>query len=86
MALFMFFYTGATAHSSAYFGDGRGLIHLIFVKCSGSEYNPTECETESVGTSSSHSLDVGVKCQPGMLAIIIFTLLTTAFVFFLYSG
>ena len=77
----MFSYTGATAHSRAYFGDGSGLIHLIFVKCSGSEYNLTECETGNAGTSSSHSLDVGVKCQPGMLAIIKFTSLTTAFVF-----
>ena len=58
-------YIGATAHSDAYFGEGSGLIHLTFVKCSGIEYNVTECETRSVGISSSHSLDVGVKCQPG---------------------
>ena len=45
------------------------MIHLTFVKCSGSEYNVTECETQTNGISSSHSLDVGVKCQPGMLII-----------------
>ena len=56
---------GATAHSDAYFGEGSGLIHLTFVKCFGSEYNVTECEMQN-SISSSHSLDVGVKCQPGM--------------------
>ena len=40
------------------------MIHLTFVKCSGSEYDVTECERRN---DSSHSLDVGVKCQPGML-------------------
>ena len=59
--------TGATAHRDAYFGEGSGLIHLTFVSCSGSEYDIAECETENVGNSSSHSLDVGVKCQPGIL-------------------
>ena len=61
------FYIGATAHSDAYFGEGNDLIHLTFVKCFGSEYHVTECETQNVGISSSHSLDAGVKCQPGML-------------------
>ena len=83
--MLMFFYTGATAQSRAYFGEGSGLIQLIFVKCSGSEYNVTECETENVEISSSHSLDVGVMCQPGIITTIIFTLLITAFVLFLYS-
>ena len=59
-------YAGATAHSGAYFGEGSGLIHLTYVKCSGLEYNVTECKTQNVGMSSSHSLDVGVKCQPGI--------------------
>ena len=60
-----YLHTGATAHSDAYFGEGSGWIHLEFVKCSGTEYHVTECETQDVGFSSSHSLDVGVKCQPG---------------------
>ena len=59
-------HTGATAHSGAYFGEGSGLIHFTFIRCSGLEYNVTECETQNVEISSSHSLDVGVKCQPGI--------------------
>ena len=59
-------HTGATAHSDSYFGEGSGWIHLSFVQCSGTEYHVTECETQNVEISSSHSLDVGVKCQPGM--------------------
>ena len=57
-------HAGVTAHSDAYFGEGSGLIHFTFVNCSGSEYDLTECETQN---SSSLSLDVGVKCQPGTL-------------------
>ena len=53
------------AHSGAYFSNGSGLIHLTFVNCSGLEYGLTECETQN---GSSHSLDVGVKCQPGSCA------------------
>ena len=62
-----FLYTGATAHSDAYFGEGSGLIHMTSVRCSGSEYDIAECETENVGINFNHSLDVGVKCQPGLL-------------------
>ena len=58
-------HAGATAHSGAYFSEGSGLIHLTFVKCSGIEYDVTECETQTAESSSSHSLDVGAKCQPG---------------------
>ena len=61
----MYFFVGATAHSDAYFGEGSGLIHLTYVNCSGMEYRVTECETQNIQNSSSHSLDVGVKCQPG---------------------
>ena len=77
--------TGATAHSGAYFGEGSGLIHLTDVKCSGLEYNVTECETQAVGVNSSHSLDVGVKCQPGMLMhTILYSLSYHGILFFLY--
>ena len=61
---FCFLCIGAKGHSNAYFGEGSGLIHLTDVKCSGLEYDLTECEMQN---GSSHSLDVGVKCQPGML-------------------
>ena len=60
-------HTGATAHSGAYFGEGSDPIHLSDVKCSGSEYDVAECTTKNAGINSSHSLDVGVKCQPGIL-------------------
>ena len=59
--------TGATAHSGAYFGEGRGPVNLDSVRCTGSEYTLTDCEIENSGSRISHSLDVGVKCQPGTL-------------------
>ena len=65
--------TGATAHSNAYFGEGSGLVHLDSVQCSGLEYSLTDCETMNSGIESSHSLDVGVKCEPGMYYIIVCT-------------
>ena len=60
--------TGATGHSEAYFGEGSGPVNLDFVQCSGSEYNVTECMVENTGSRNSHSLDVGVKCQPGLMS------------------
>ena len=72
-----FLLTGATAHSGAYFGKGSDMIHLTFVNCSGSEYDIAECETENFGNSSSHSLDVGVKCQPGMLNFFVHNMCTS---------
>jgi hypothetical protein len=58
------FKAGARAYSNAYFGEGQGSINLDSVQCSGSEYNLTECVIGSSGTGASHSMDVGVKCQP----------------------
>ena len=62
-------YTGATAHSNAYFGEGRGPIQLDSVECSGYEISLTDCEIQDTESSQGHSLDVGVKCQPGMLKL-----------------
>ena len=56
---------GATAHSRAYFGEGKGPVNLDLVKCTGKEYILTDCEIGSSESGASHSLDVGVKCQPG---------------------
>ena len=56
---------GATAHSRAYFGEGKGQVNLDLVKCTGKEYILTDCEIENSESGASHSLDVGVKCQPG---------------------
>ena len=55
--------TGATGQPGAYFGQGSGPIHLDYVLCSGTEYKLTDCETGNRTRLSSHSEDVGVKCQ-----------------------
>ena len=39
------------------------------MECSGSEYNLTECEIGNEKVRTSHSFDVGVKCQPGRVDI-----------------
>ena len=67
------YFTEATAHSAAYFGEGNGTIHFDFVQCSSSAQNLTQCNTRNSG-SSNHSLDVGVKCQPGIFYIHAFIL------------
>ena len=41
---------------------------MDLVECSGSEYNLTECDVQNTGSTTSHSLDVGVKCQPGLIS------------------
>ena len=56
-------YLGATGHNGAYFGPGSGPIHLDYVVCSGTEYNLTDCQVGKRTRQSSHSEDVGVKCQ-----------------------
>ena len=62
-------FTGATAHTGAYFGEGSDPIHLDFVQCSGSEYNLTECVIQNNDIRTNHSSDVGVKCQPGKIHV-----------------
>ena len=57
---------GATAQSGAYFGKGKGAVNLDSVECTGSEYILTDCQIDNSGMRTSHSLDVGVKCQPGI--------------------
>ena len=54
------------AKSNAYYGEGNVPIHLDSVQCSGLENTLTECDTGLNETSTNHSLDVGVKCQPGI--------------------
>lgn len=67
------YFTETTAHSAAYFGEENGIIHFDFVQCSNSAQNLTQCNTHNSG-SSNHSLDVGVKCQPGIFYIYAFIL------------
>ena len=54
---------GASGRTGAYFGSGSGPIHLDYVVCSGTEYNVTDCQIQNETRQSSHSEDVGVKCQ-----------------------
>ena len=56
---------GATALSGVYFGEGNRTVHLNYIRCYGTEYNLTECETASNTGLISHSEEVGVMCQPG---------------------
>ena len=60
------FHTGAMPHSNAYFGEGEGPIPLDSVECSGLENRLIECGMNYSDNSTSHSLDVRVKCQPGI--------------------
>ena len=57
--------TGAIPLSGAYFGEANGTIHLNSIRCYGTEYNLTECETANDTGLISHSQEVGVMCQPG---------------------
>ena len=54
---------GALQQNNAYFGEGSGPIHLDYVLCSGTEYILTDCRIGNRTRQSSHSEDVGVKCQ-----------------------
>ena len=54
----------------AYFGSGSGPIHLDYVVCSGTEYSLTDCQTGNETRQSSHSEDVGVKCQTSKICIV----------------
>ena len=58
------FHTGATAHSSAYFGRGSGGIFLDSVGCTGTESSLLSCSNHGVGIHRcQHSEDVGVRCS-----------------------
>ena len=63
-------FTGSTAQPGGYFGEGINKpAHLEMVQCIGSERDLTECEKGEIGSNTTHSLDVGVKCQPGIVTI-----------------
>ena len=46
------------------YGQGSGVIRITSVTCSGSENNVIRCSL-SMGSSSNHQNDVGVKCGKG---------------------
>ncbi|XP_061628246.1 neurotrypsin isoform X3 [Phyllopteryx taeniolatus] len=60
-------YSGlAKARVMAYFGEGRGPIHVDNVKCSGDERSITDCIKQAPGTHNCrHSEDAGVICDYG---------------------
>ena len=61
------FIVGATARSSAFFGQGVGSIFLDNVGCSGTESRLIDCAHSGIGSHDcSHSEDAGVTClAPG---------------------
>ena len=63
-------FLGASGRREAYFGPGSGPIHLDYVVCSGTEYDLTDCQTGNGTRQSSHSEDVGVKCQTSKLCVV----------------
>lgn len=54
----------ARARTMAYFGEGRGPIHVDNVKCTGSERSLADCIKQDIGTHNCrHSEDAGVICD-----------------------
>uniref|UniRef100_A0A672TIE7 Serine protease 12 n=2 Tax=Strigops habroptila TaxID=2489341 RepID=A0A672TIE7_STRHB len=54
----------ARARTMAYFGEGKGPIHVDNVKCTGNERSLADCIKENIGTHSCrHSEDAGVICD-----------------------
>lgn len=54
----------AKARSMAYFGEGRGPIHLDNVRCSGTEMSLGQCQAVGQdGHDCRHSEDAGVICD-----------------------
>ncbi|XP_006629273.1 neurotrypsin isoform X2 [Lepisosteus oculatus] len=56
----------AKARTMAYFGEGKGPIHIDNVKCSGTERSLSDCIKQPIGTHNCrHSEDAGVICDYG---------------------
>ncbi|XP_067414786.1 neurotrypsin isoform X1 [Emydura macquarii macquarii] len=54
----------ARARTMAYFGEGKGPIHVDNVKCTGNERSLTDCIKQDIGTHNCrHSEDAGVICD-----------------------
>ncbi|XP_063166232.1 neurotrypsin isoform X2 [Candoia aspera] len=58
-------YKGSSrARTMAYFGEGKGPIHVDNVKCTGSERSLTDCIKQDIGKHNCrHSEDAGVICD-----------------------
>ncbi|XP_068797846.1 neurotrypsin isoform X3 [Struthio camelus] len=61
----------ARARTMAYFGEGKGPIHVDNVKCTGNERSLADCIKQDIGTHNCrHSEDAGVICDyPGKKAL-----------------
>ena len=58
-------HAGATARSSAFFGQGGGSIFLDNVECLGTESRLIDCPHNGIGSHDCrHSDDAGVTCLP----------------------
>lgn len=54
----------ARARTMAYFGEGKGPIHVDNVKCTGNERSLAECIKQDIGRHNCrHSEDAGVICD-----------------------
>uniref|UniRef100_A0A7M4EC06 Serine protease 12 n=1 Tax=Crocodylus porosus TaxID=8502 RepID=A0A7M4EC06_CROPO len=54
----------ARARTMAYFGEGKGPIHVDNVKCTGNERSLADCIKQDIGTHNCrHSEDAGVICD-----------------------
>ena len=53
---------GARAYSSAFFGQGDGMIPMNNVSCDGTEAMLTNCSFDSNTGSCHHGKDAGVRC------------------------
>ena len=60
LSLSLSLFTGATAYSGAYFGLGKGPIHIDDAVCTGDETNITQCAFTS-NDNCLHSNDAGVR-------------------------
>ena len=59
----LLFYVGATAFTSAYFGQGTGSIWIDDAQCTGSESRLIDCTHDTSTVDCGHSEDAGVRCS-----------------------
>jgi len=55
-------YSGGSARSGAYFGEGTGLVLIDTVNCTGNESNIFSCDNSYTMNRCGHQEDVGVVC------------------------
>ena len=55
-------FTGATAYTNAYFGQGNGPIFMDFVSCGSSDTALLACSYDPNTSEDNHGEDAGVRC------------------------